>query len=73
VSAPAALTQSYHGRVEATERAENEKHVCVGSTIVNSGRYVGYADLSACAGGDVNLVVAGALGDMLGCSVKKKE
>lgn len=73
MSTPVAVAQREHGPVEAAERAEDEEHVCVGGAIVNSGRYVGYADSAACAGGGVDLVVAGALGEMLGwCSVKEK-
>ena len=73
MSTPVAVAQGEHGPVEAAERAEDEKHVCVGGAIVNSGRYVGYADSAACAGGGVDLVVAGALGEMLGCWVQCQE
>ena len=73
MSTPVAVAQREHGPVEAAERAEDEEHVRVGSTIVNSGRYVGYADSAAGAGGGVDLVVAGALGEMLGCSVKEEK
>jgi hypothetical protein len=73
VSSPVAIAQREHGRVEAAESAEDEKHVCVGGAIIDSGRHVGHAYLSACAGGDVDLVVTGTLGEVLGCGVKKKK
>ena len=73
VAAPVAVTQREHGRVEAAEGTEDEKHVCVGCTIIDSGRHVGYADLSACAGGGVDLVVAGALGEVLGLRCQEEK
>jgi len=73
MSAPLALTQSEHGCVEAAERTEDEEHVCVGGAVVDGGGHVGDTDLSACAGGDVDLVVAGTLEQLLGRDVKVKE
>ena len=65
MSAPVAIAKRKHGRIEAAEGAEDEKHVCVGGAIIDSGRHVGHAYLSTRAGGDVDLVVAGALGEVV--------
>lgn len=58
---PLALARRKHGRIEAAQSAQDQKHVGVGRRIVDGHRHVGDADIARCARMHVDLVIAGAV------------
>ena len=61
VAAPLAPAQGGHGGGQVAQGAEEQEDSHVGGGIVDGRRRVGDADVPVCAGGDIDLVVAGAV------------